>query len=128
MDAIRKALSIQYPTVWNVLTSARTQNPIRDFLKDALDETHSERAIPNLKAYWYDLTLKDNDDDMQKVYHTIKALLAKGTKVNRTIAPIRERLQTRDYAMNLFTKDKVLNLVTSETRLSSFDVVGYSSL
>ena len=128
MDAIRKALSIQYPTIWNVLTSARTQNPIRDFLKDALDETHSERAIPNLKAYWYDLTLKDNDDDMQKVYHTIKALLAKGTKVNRTIAPIRERLQTRDYAMNLFTKDKVLNLVTSETRLSSFDVVGYSSL
>jgi hypothetical protein len=128
MEAIRKALNIAKSTVWQVLLSARTQNPIRDFLLDALDENKTERMIPNLKAYMYDLILDDNENDIEKVYHTIKGLVAKGTKVNRTIAPIRKRLETRDYAMVLFSKDKVLNLVTSETRLSQFDVFRASSV
>ena len=128
MEAIRKALNIAKSTVWQVLLSARTQNPIRDFLLDALDENKTDRTIPNLKAYMYDLILADNENDIEKVYHTIKGLLAKGTKVNRTIAPIRKRLETRDYAMVLFSKDKVLNLVTSETRLSQFDVFRASSV
>jgi hypothetical protein len=128
MEAIRKALNIAKSTVRQVLLSARTQNPIRDFLLEALDENKTERMIPNLKAYMYDLILDDNENDIEKVYHTIKGLVAKGTKVNRTIAPIRKRLETRDYAMVLFSKDKVLNLVTSETRLSQFDVFRASSV
>lgn len=127
-ESIRQVLNIESPTVWNVLVSARVKNPIRDFLSDVLVETENVRCTPNLKAYWYDLTLADNDNDMQKVYNKLKSLCAKGTKINRTIKPIRERLETRDYTMRLFTRDKVLDMITRETRISSFDVAGYPSL
>ena len=127
-EAIRKVMGIENPTVWNVLLSARVKNPIYDFLDDILADSTVERVIPDHKAYYFDLVLADNDNDIQKVYDKLKPLYAKGTKMSRVMAPIRERLSTRDYAMNLFTRDKVLDMVKSETKVSSFDVFGFSSL
>lgn len=127
-EAIRKVMNIENPTVWNVLMSTRVINPIRDFLDEILADSKSERVIPDHKAYYYDLILADNDNDIQKVYNKLKPLYAKGTKMSKVMAPIRERLSTRDYAMNLFSREKILDMVSSETKISSFDVVGYSSL
>ena len=127
-EAIRKVMDIENPTVWTVLLSARVKNPIYDFLDDLLADSTVERVIPDHKAYYYDLVLADNDNDIQKVYDKLKPLYAKGTKMSRVMAPIRERLSTRDYVMNLFTRDKVLDMVSSETKVSSFDVFGFSSL
>ena len=127
-EAIRKSLDIENTTVWNVLLSARVKNPIRDFLSEILIKNESNRHIPNVKAYYYDLVLDDNDNDMKKVYDKFKSLCAKGTKISRTIAPIQERLKTRDYTMILFSRNKILDMISSETRISSSDVFGYSSL
>lgn len=128
MDAIRKVLNIEQPSIWNVLLSARVQNPIRDFLDDIMVKDKIERLIPDHNAYYYDLVLQDNDNDLQKVYNRLKPLYSKSTKMSRVMAPIRERLTTRDYVMNLFTRDKVLDLVSSETKISSFDVDKYPLL
>lgn len=128
MASIRKVLNINHSTVLQVLMSARSRNPIKDFLSAALANDSTRRFTQDLKEYIYDLILADNNDDIQQVFHAIKARVAKGTKVNRTIEPIRNRLATRDYTMNLFSREKILNLVTSDSKISTNDIIQYSSL
>lgn len=128
MQSIRDVLGIEDPTVWNVLLSARVKNPISDFLDGIIAGDGSIRNTPDHKAYYYDLVLADNDNDIQKVQARLKSLYAKGTKMSRIMEPIRERLKSRDSCMSLFTRDKILAFVKSETKISTYDIVGYSTL
>lgn len=119
-EQIRSSLGIIDTKLIDVLLSAQRCNPIYDFLSDIIDE-ESTPIIENgkKKDYHTYLTLKDCDYDIKKVETKLRQYHSKKTKMRAVLKPYRQMLSAISDRMGGCSRDKILNLIKTETQITS---------
>lgn len=87
-EQIRNTLHIEDTKLKSVLSS--TNNPIVDFLNEAVGQTKETIACSEWKSYQRYLVLKDCDFDLAKVEAKVRSLYKRGTKIADVMKPYRD--------------------------------------
>ena len=124
---IRSTLNIYKTTLKSVLLAASDVNPIYDFLSEIIsdevakvdDNTNKGKKGTAIRDYERYCTLLINDFDIQKLEAKIRPLCSKGTKVSPVINRYKEIMKEKELNQSIYTKEKILNLVKTETQITS---------
>ena len=87
-EQIRNTLHIEDTKLKSVLSS--TNNPIVDFLNEAVGQTKETISCSEWKSYQRYLVLKDCDFDLAKVEAKVRSLYKRGTKIADVMKPYRD--------------------------------------
>ena len=123
---IRSTLNINKTTLKSVLLAAGNVNPIYDFLSEIIsdevakvdDNTNKGKKGTAIRDYERYCTLLINDFDIQKLEAKIRPLCSKGTKVSPVLNRYKEIMKENELNQSTYTKEKILNLVKTETQIT----------
>ena len=123
---IRSTLNIYKTTLKSVLLAAADVNPIYDFLSEIISDdvvkvnenNNKVKKGTAIRDYERYCTLLVNDFDIQKVEAKIRPLCSKGTKVSPVLNRYKEIMKENELNQSTYTKEKILNLVKTETQIT----------
>ena len=119
-NQIRKSLKILDTSLKTVFLSAQYANPIYEFMNEILLKNDTPYSPPSKVAeYKTYCVLAQNDFDLDRVRAYYQVNKSKGTKIANIMKPIIACYEKIKNDKTAYTRSKVLELITTETQITS---------
>ena len=121
--SVSAVVALNYSEASQAQNSNGTRYNMAEIISDEVakvdDNTNKGKKGTAIRDYERYCTLLINDFDIQKLEAKIRPLCSKGTKVSPVINRYKEIMKEKELNQSIYTKEKILNLVKTETQITT---------